>query len=131
MGLIWEMVTADIWTYNTKLLEVFIFNGQEIPIIAPFSWGLIFIPSLILANFLQEKIFRQKKKMFFLLSSLLIMIPLGFFVEYIGISFRLWTYTYAMNYSGWVSVVPIQVWLGWIFFGTMMLTVIKFYSTRK
>ncbi len=131
MGLIWEIVTADIWTYNTALLDVFIFNGQEIPVVVPFSWGLIFIPSLILVNFIQEKIFRRKEKMFFLLSSVLAMIPIGFLVEYIGIVFGLWTYTYSASYSGWISVVPIQVLLGWVFFGTMMLSVIKFYSTRK
>ena len=131
MGLIWEIVTADLWMYNTNQFTVFYFDGEEIPINSPFSWGIIFVLSFLLVEFIQKNIFKGKGKLFYFLSVILVMASLGYLVEFIGIWFGLWSYNYAVYYSSWLWIVPIRVWTGWILFGTLMLSTIKFYSLDK
>lgn len=130
MGLAWEIMTADIWTYDMNQFTIFYFWNQEIPLDGIFTWGVLFTLALILTELIQKKLFKKSDKVIFLISSILAMTLIGYLVEYTGIYFGMWSYTYAKNYPVWISIVPLNVWVGWMFFGTVMLTTIKFYSTK-
>ncbi len=131
MGLIWEIVTADIWTYDPNQFTLVNFLGREVPIDAIFTWGGIFTVALLLSELIQKKLLKHGGKISFLISTILAMSMVGYAVEYTGIYFSMWSYSYAANYPIWILIVPLNVWVGWMFVGTTMLTTIKFYSSKN
>lgn len=131
MGTIWESVTANYWTYDPTQFTLVYFWNQQMPIEGIFTWGIIFTSSLLLAEFVQKKLFKHWSKISFLISTILVMVLIGYIVEYTGVYFSMWSYTYATDYQIWILIVPLRVWIGWLFFGTIMLSTVKFYSTKS
>jgi hypothetical protein len=131
IGIVWEIVTADFWIYDrNQFARVYVLN-QGIPIVIGLIWGVTLTVSLIVIRLVQKKFFQRRDKTTFLMCSIVTMALVGYMVEYIGIYFGIWSYTFAVNYQIWVSIVPLRVWIGWTFFGTLMLSTVKFYSQYK
>ena len=128
MGIVWEIVTADFWIYDRNQFTWIYVLNQGIPIVIGLTWGVTLTVSLIVIELIQNKFFQRRGKTMFLMCSILTMTLVGYLIEYIGIYFGIWSYTFAVNYQTWISIVPLRVWIGWTFFGTLMLTTVKYYS---
>jgi hypothetical protein len=131
IGIVWEIVTADFWIYDQNQFARIYVLSQGIPIVIGLTWGVTLTLSLILIELVQNRFFQRRGKTMFLMCSIFTMALVGYLIEYVGIYFGIWSYTFAGNYQIWISIVPLRVWIGWAFFGTLMLSTVKLYSLYK
>jgi hypothetical protein len=131
MGIVWEFVTADFWIYDrNQFARVYVLN-QGIQLVIGLAWGVTLTVCLLVIELGQNRFFQRSGKTTFLVCSLVTMALVGYMIEHVGISFGIWSYAFVGNYQVWVSIVPLRVWIGWMFFGTLMLSTIKYYSLDK
>jgi uncharacterized membrane protein YoaT (DUF817 family) len=128
IGIVWGIVTADFWIYNRKLFNLVYVLHEGVPIIIGVTWGVTLTLSLITIELVQNKFFHRSGKTMFLMFSIITMGLVGYIIEFIGIYFGIWSYTFAENYQIWIDIVPLRVWIGWMLFGSLMLGAVKFYS---
>jgi len=112
IGIVWEIVTAELWIYDYNQFTRVYVLGQGIPIVIGFIWGVTLTLSLIVIELVQNRFFQRRGKTMFLMCSILTMALVGYMIEYIGIYFGIWSYTFAGSYQIWVSIVPLRVWIG-------------------
>ena len=128
LGLFWEILTNDEWNYDTSRMISFYIGKAEIPLEILMGWSLVLAGSILATEIMQRKLKWHGKLSFFVLGLISIFV-LGFATEVIGVNTGLWNYPDNRGvYTIGSLILPNRVVGGWMYFGILFLTVIKFYE---
>lgn len=126
IGFSWEITTAPIWNYNINNLTLFYIDGQEISLEVILLWGATLAALSLVIEHMQKMIFKKVNNLTFLLSGIVSFTAVGWLIEYVGITYGFWTYSW--DYSIRVLGVPLVVLYGWTFASVLYMSTIKIYS---
>lgn len=127
LGLFWEILTNEAWNYDVSRMITLYVGKAEIPLEIVMGWSFVLATSVLATELMQKKLKWHGKVSFFVLGIVSIFL-IGFATEVIGINTNVWTYPDNRGvYQFGPVLLPLRVAFGWMFFGVIFLTTIKYY----
>lgn len=129
LGLSVEILLAPVFNYNTERLSLFFKLGLEkIYMGIVLGWGVVLSAATLLARFLQKKIIKKSGNLIYLLCGIFSLLLIGASAEIIGYNLDFWQYTTRIETNIPIFNTPIRPVVGWLFFGSIFLIVIKVFE---
>jgi hypothetical protein len=126
IGFLWEILTSSSWNYGPRI-TILTFAGMPIPLEIILGWGSL-LPAVFLLNiFLQKKLVKTPNTTSFFIMGLVSIFLIAIVTESFGYNAGYWTYV--GTFSGFVPILnlPVEILVGWFFYGTLFLAVTRVY----
>ena len=125
IGISWELTTAPLWNYNPNSLTLFYIEGEDLSFEVIIFWGAVLALLSFMVEFIQKNVFKKSNNLTFLFSSLILFVFVGWVIEYVGINYNFWSYSW--RFSNFIFGIPVIVIYGWAFASILYMPTLKFY----
>jgi hypothetical protein len=125
IGFSWELTTAPLWNYNPNTLTLFYVEGEDLSLEVITFWGSVLALLSLMIEFMQKNIFKKSNNATFFFSSLILFVFVGWVIEYVGINYNFWSYSW--RFSNFIFGIPVVVMYGWVFASILYMPALKFY----